>query len=70
MPGESITENILRYLQERGIKQSWLASRICMNGPTLNRKLNGRAKLYADEYKAICDALKVGYDEFMDRRTA
>lgn len=59
-----IGENILIYLESRGIRQSWLAGEIGVSKQSLNQGLHGRRRLSLDEYVAICRALNVPFGEF------
>ena len=57
---------IKRYLDERGISQSFLSKKSCIPAPKLNLALNGNRKLTFAEYEAICYALDVGVDTFLE----
>jgi len=60
-----IARRIADYLDSNGITRTWLAKQIGVADSVLSRKLSGETQLNASEYKNICEALKVGYDEFM-----
>lgn len=57
---------IKRYLDERGISQSFLSKKSLIPAPKLNLALNGNRKLTFAEYEAICYALDVGVDTFLE----
>lgn len=57
---------IKSYLDERGISQVFLSEKSNIPAPKLNLALNGKRKLTFDEYEAICWALGVGVDTFLE----
>lgn len=59
---------IKRYLDERGISQTFLSDRTNIPLPRLNLSLNGKRRLTFSEYETICWALDVGVDEFLEPR--
>lgn len=59
-----INKKIKNYMEERGIKQSFLKEPLGMTASTLNALLNGNRKLSAEEYFKICDALGVPLEYF------
>lgn len=63
-----ISENVADYIKEKGIKQTVLADAIGISAPSLNNKLQGKTKLYAEEYLAICEFLNMPSDYFRDRK--
>ena len=60
-----VREAIAKYLEDNGIKQNYLATKINMSPVTLNTILNGKRKFDIEEYAKICDALNVTYDLFL-----
>lgn len=54
------------YLEERGITQVFLSNKSGIPAAKLNLALNGKRKLTFDEYEAICYALGVGVDTFLE----
>lgn len=60
-----VRETIAKYLEDNGIKQNYLATKINMSPVTLNTILNGKRKIDIEEYAKICDALNVIYDLFL-----
>jgi len=63
-----ISENVARYVKEKGIKQTAIAEAVGISAPSLNNKLKGKTKLYAEEYLAICEFLNMPSDYFRDTR--
>lgn len=57
---------IKSYIEERGISQVFLSVRSNIPAPKLNLALNGKRKLTFSEYEAICFALGVGVDAFLE----
>ena len=63
--GQTPAIRIKNYLNEKGIKQSFLASRSGINDSTLNAKLNGAIRLNADDIELICAALECEPNNFL-----
>lgn len=61
-PGEKL--DIL--LADRGVSQSELARRVGVPQPTVNRWINGKGRMYADQAFAVCRALEVAVDWLLD----
>lgn len=53
------------YLQEHGIKQSFVADKIGISEPTLSARLSGRLKFDADFAIAFSNALGISKDIFL-----
>ena len=62
-------DKIKAFMNERGIKQSFLKERLGMTASTCNALLNGNRGISAEEYFKICDALKVPLNYFKDERS-
>ena len=60
-----VREAIAKYLEENGIKQNHLASKIDMSPVTFNTIINGSRKIDIEEYVKICNALGVSYEFFL-----
>ncbi len=58
-------ENIGRYLEEHGIKQSYVAKRAKIPGGHLSQIVNGKRGVGLVLYYRICEALGVSMDEFL-----
>lgn len=55
---------VKRYLDENGIKYSFLSEKIGMPMNVLSPLLSGKRKMSVEEYFAICEALGVPVDTF------
>lgn len=55
---------VKKYLDERGIKYSFLSEKIGMPMNLLSPLLNGKRKMSVEEYFTICEALGVSVDTF------
>lgn len=62
----SVAEKLKNYLDERGIRTGFVAERAGMDTELLQRSLNGKRKLTADEFASICFALGLDFDFFMN----
>lgn len=64
-----VNEKAIRsHIQENGLKQSAIAKKAGMTETALSMVLLGNRKLEAGEYVAICNALDVPLDTFVDRK--
>jgi DNA-binding helix-turn-helix protein len=61
-----ITTAIANYIDEKGIKQNFLAKKTDLSCDAMSNMLNGKRKLEVDEYAKICEALNVSFDFFYD----
>lgn len=59
-----IGSNILEYLKEKGISQTFLARQTGIPMGKLNPALHGKRRLTAEEYEVICNALEVPPQRF------
>ena len=55
---------VKKYLDEKGIKYSFLSEKIGMPMNLLSPLLNGKRKMSVEEYFTICEALGVSVDTF------
>lgn len=53
---------IKKYMDSKGIKQTFLAEKTKMSLQTVNAILNGNRKIEATEYFKICQALEISLD--------
>lgn len=60
--------DIKKYLEENGIKQSFVSERTGIPAPILNMMLNDNRKIEANEYMRICDAIGVPLEFFKPRQ--
>lgn len=65
-------EIIKAYLTENGIKQNFVADKAGIKPELFRRSIEGKRKLSADEFVAICGALSLDISDFKggDRVTA
>lgn len=61
-----VYEKVRAYIQEYGIKQITVAKRAGIPNNTFNAILNGKRTLYADDLRAICLALGVSPEVFIE----
>ena len=61
-----VYEKVRAYIQEYGIKQVTVAKRAGIPNNTFNAILNGKRTLYADDLRAICLALEVSPEVFIE----
>lgn len=60
-----VTDEIKRFLEENGIKQSYVADGAGIKRDALCTTLNGKRKLPLDEYCRICKVLNVPFEFFL-----
>jgi transcriptional regulator with XRE-family HTH domain len=60
-----VHEMIRKYIEQQGIKQGVVASKIGMSPQTMSAMLAGKRKMYVEDLRAICDALGVEAERFM-----
>ncbi len=56
--------DIKKYLEENGIKQTFVSKKAGIPAPILNMILNDNRKIEANEYMRICDAIEVPLEQF------
>lgn len=61
-----VYEKVRAYIQEYGIKQIAVAKQAGIPNNTFNAILNGKRTLYADDLRAICLALEVSPEVFIE----
>ena len=61
-----VGSRIRNYLDENGIKRTFLAQRVGMSDSALSDALNEKRKIYAEEYYLICKALNVPMSKFVE----
>ena len=62
----TVAENIKKYLESNGIKQSVIAKKAGMRADSFCSALNGKRKVTVDEYVKICTALCEPIGAFID----
>ena len=65
-----VYEKVQEYISLHELNEKSVAKAANIPNVTFNAILTGKRKLYADELKAICVALEVGADVFIDQTTA
>ena len=61
-----VYEKVRAYLEQGGIKQSFVADKIGMSMSTFNAIMCGNRKLYADDLRQICYSLNVSPEKFIE----
>ena len=61
-----VQSKIAQYLEEQGIKQSWLAQKTGLTDNMISGILNGKRKMTADEFVRICKAIGKSPNDFME----
>ena len=59
-----VTMALAKYVKERGIQVSVIASKAGVSQAALYVSFSGKRKLRADEYLAVCDFLDIDPKEF------
>ena len=62
----SVYKIVRAYLDEHGIKQSVVAQKAGISKITFNAMMNGKRTMYADDLRAICLALNVSPEVFIE----
>lgn len=65
----SVYEKVRAYLDNNGLKQVAVAQKAGISKVTFNAIMNGKRTLYADDLRAICLALNVSPELFIDVKT-
>jgi len=63
-----VGEKIKNYLEQNGIKQTFLSEKTGIPMAKLNLSLNGKRRLDFDEYVNICSALALRTDFFLEAK--
>ena len=61
-----VYEKVRAYIDDNGYKQVTIAEKAGIPKATFNAILNGKRTMYADDLKAICIALNVSPEVFID----
>lgn len=61
-----VYEKVREYIDSHGIKQIAVATKAGFQPQTFNAIMNGHRTLYADDLRAICIALNVSPEVFID----
>lgn len=57
-------QGIKKHITTNGIKQNHIANKIGMSADLLNKSLEGKRNLKADEFIALCSVLSLDLDYF------
>ena len=61
-----VQSRIAKYIKEFGIKQTVICEKTGIRIDAMSAMLNGKRKMSADEFEAICKAIQKSPSEFMD----
>lgn len=61
-----VYEKVRAYIDCNGIKQRTVAQKANLSVSTFNAMMNGKRTMYADDLRAICCALCVGPETFIE----
>ena len=61
-----VYKRVRDYIEENGIQQSVVAQKAGIPNVTFNAIMDGKQTMYADDLKAICVALNVKPETFVD----
>lgn len=61
-----VYKKVRDYIEENGYKQVAIAEKAGISKVTFNAMLNGKRTMYADDLKAICLALNVSPEMFIN----
>ena len=61
-----VYKKVRSYIEENGYKQLVVAQRAGISKVTFNAMMNGKRKMYADDLRAICLALNVSPELFIE----
>lgn len=65
-----VYEKVKLYIQENHLKQTSIARKAGIKINTFNAMLNGKRKMYVDDLIAICYALNVSSETFIQKKGA
>ena len=66
----SIYQKVRAYIEEHGIKQKVVAEKAGISAVTFSAIMNGKRTLYAEDLRAICMALNVPPETFIEYKSA
>ncbi len=61
-----VYQKVRQYLEDHGITQAFVAEKCGISQVTFNAIMQGRRKLYAEDLRAICYALNVSPETFIE----
>ena len=63
----NVSQCVQEYLKDHGIKQVFVAQKCGWSKQKTSSIIRGKSKMAADDFLAICDAIGVSYDYFVNR---
>ena len=60
----TVGESIKKYIEQSGVTQKHIAKQVGISVQSLNAICNGKQRLTAEQYFAICDSLGVSCEYF------
>lgn len=64
-----VYKKVRAYIVDNGLKQFVVAQKAGISKVTFNAMMNGKRKMYADDLRAICLALNVSPELFIEIHT-
>ncbi len=64
----AMENEVKKYLDEKGISQTYVSKKTGIPLPKLNMALNGHRRMTFLEYELVCGALEVNTDKFLKPR--
>ncbi len=61
-----VYEKVRKYIEAHGLKQKTVAQLAGIPNSTFNAMMTGKRKMYAEDLKAVCEALGITADLFME----
>ena len=61
-----VYEKVRAYIEHHGLKQKVVAEKAGIPSTTFNAIMNGKRTMYAEDLKAVCLALNVSPELFVD----
>lgn len=61
-----VYKKVREYIEENGYKQLAVAQKAGFSKVTFNAMMNGKRTMYADDLKAVCLALNVSLELFIE----
>ena len=61
-----VYEKVYHYITKHGIKQNTIAKKCNISASTFSAMMRGNRKMYAEDLRAICYALEVSPEMFIE----
>lgn len=61
-----VYEKVREYIDEQGLKQSAVAQKAGISDAYFNAMMSGKRTMYADDLKAVCLALNISPESFVE----